>query len=124
MYNDIGDCFWGLLEFIRYKLPEDVIVYVIMHEDTNESGTTKLKTIGKLLDEKCCIEGLVTVCLRCMSEDGRHFFKTVTDGSDISKAPDDMFENAEIDNDLKFVDTTIREYWGLIPNKSESEENK
>lgn len=120
LYNDIGDDFWGLFKFIKNKLPSDVIVYVIMHEDTNESGTTKLKTIGKLLDDKVCLEGMVTVCMRCMSEDGWHYFKTVTDGSDITKTPEDMFDNEKIDNDLKFVDKTIREYYEL----NESEENK
>lgn len=120
LYNDIGDDFWGLFKFIKNKLPSDVIVYVIMHEDTNESGTTKLKTIGKLLDDKVCLEGMVTVCMRCMSEDGRHYFKTVTDGSDITKTPEDMFDNEKIDNDLKFVDKTIREYYEL----NESEANK
>lgn len=120
LYNDIGDAFWGLLKFIKNKLPSDVIVYVIMHEDTNENGTTKLKTIGKLLDDKVCLEGMVTVCMRCMSEDGRHYFKTVTDGHDITKTPEEMFGSEEIDNDLKFVDTTIREYYEI----NESEESK
>lgn len=39
-------------------------------------------------------------------------FITQSDGSDISKSPEGMFE-LEIENDLKFVDQTIREYWGL-----------
>ena len=120
LYNDIGDTFWGLLKFIKNKLPGNVIVYVIMHEDTNENGTTKLKTIGKLLDDKVCLEGMVTVYMRCMSEDCRHHFKTVTDGHDITKTPEEMFGSEEIDNDLKFVDATIREYSEL----NESEENK
>ena len=77
----------------------------------------KLKTIGKILDEKVCLEGMVTVCLRCMSVDGKHFFKTHTDGSDITKSPEDMFSSDEIENDLKAVDTVIREYYGL--NKGE-----
>lgn len=120
LYNDIADDFWGLFKFIKNKLPDDIIVYVIMHEDTNENGITKLKTIGKLLDDKVCLEGMVTVCLRCMSEDGRHYFKTVTDGRDITKTPEEMFDSEEIDNDLKFVDKTIREYYEL----NESEETK
>lgn len=31
---------------------------------------------------------------------------------DIAKSPEDMFP-LEIENDLKAVDTTIREYWGI-----------
>lgn len=126
LYNEIADDFYFLINFIRKELPEDVIVYIMMHENANDDGTTQLKTIGKLLDDKCCIEGLVTICLRCLSQDGRHFFKTTTDGYDITKAPEDMFPE-EIENDLKAVDTAIREYWGLTPDdekeaKNESEE--
>ena len=119
LYNEIGDRFWGLMKHIK-SLPQDVIVYIIMHDESNDAGEVKLKTIGKLLDEKVNIQGMVTIVLRCMSENGRHFFRTHTDGYDITKSPEDMFESDEIDNDLKFVDTVIREYYGL----NESEENK
>ena len=118
LYNDLADSFWGLFKFIKTKLPQDVIVYILMHEDSDESGNMKLKTIGKLLDDKVCLEGMVTVCLRCMSADGRHFFRTVTDGSDITKSPEEMFES-EIENDLKAVDTIIREYYNFGGNNSD-----
>jgi len=118
LYNDLADSFWGLFKFIKTKLSQDTIVYILMHEDSDESGNMKLKTIGKLLDDKVCLEGMVTVCLRCMSVDGRHFFRTVTDGSDITKSPEEMFES-EIENDLKAVDTIIREYYGFGGNNSD-----
>ena len=114
LYNDIADSFWALLRFIQNDLPEDVIVYIIMHENTGDYGETKLRTIGKLLDEKVCIEGMVTICLRCMVEGDRHYFRTQSSGMDISKSPEEMFP-LEIENDLKAVDTRIREYWGLSP---------
>ena len=63
LYNSIADDAYGLIMFIKNKLPDDVIVYLVMHEETNDYGDTKLKTIGKLLDQKVCVEGLVTVCL-------------------------------------------------------------
>lgn len=74
-----------------------------MHEDVNDNGGVKLKTIGKLLDEKVCLEGMVTICLRCFSAEGNNFFRTVTDGADITKSPEEMFDSDEIDNDLKAV---------------------
>ena len=120
LYNDIADNFWKLIRFIQSDLADDVIVYIIMHESTSDYGETKLRTIGKLLDEKVCIEGQVTIALRCMTDGTRHYFRTQSNGNDISKSPEEMFE-LEIDNDLKFVDTTIREYWNL--SKNESEEN-
>ncbi len=112
LYNDIADSFWSLITVIKNELPDDVIVYMIMHEDTTDYGETKLRTIGKLLSEKVCIEGMSTVVLRCVVRDGKHLFLTQSDGSDISKSPEGMFDR-EIENDLKSVDTTIREYWNL-----------
>ena len=112
LYNDIADSFWSLITVIKNELPDDVIVYMIMHEDTTDYGETKLRTIGKLLSEKVCIEGMSTVVLRCVVRDGKHLFLTQSDGSDISKSPEGMFDR-EIENDLKSVDTVIREYWGL-----------
>ena len=78
--------------------------------DVKKPGPYKI-VWGELLDEKGCLEGMVTVCIRCMSVDGKHYFRTQTDGLDISKSPEDMFPAVEIDNDLKFVDTKIREYY-------------
>ena len=120
LYNDIADAFWGLLRFIQDDLPEDVIVYIIMHEATSDYGETKLRTIGKLLDEKVCVEGMVSIALRCMVEGDRHFFRTQSSGMDISKSPEGLFESLEIENDLKAVDTRIREYWGLAPSQEVS----
>lgn len=112
LYNDIADSFWSLITVIKNELPDDIIVYMIMHEDTTDYGETKLRTIGKLLSEKVCIEGMSTVVLRCVVRDGKHLFLTQSDGSDISKSPEGMFE-LEIENDLKFVDDSIRSYWRL-----------
>ncbi len=112
LYNNIADSFWGLLSFIKTELPEDVLVYLTIHEDTNDYGETKIRTIGKLLSEKVCIEGMATIVLRCVVRDGKHLFITQSDGSDISKSPEGMFER-EIENDLKACDGIIREYWGL-----------
>lgn len=123
MYDDLADMFYKLISEIKRSVPEDVIVYIVMHEDVSENtGDVKPKTIGKLLDSKVCIEGMVTICLRCMSENGRHFFRTVTDGYDPVKTPEDMFNSDEIDNDLKLVDDTIREFYGL--NKAETKSKK
>ena len=113
LYNSIADDAYNLIMFIKNELPDDTIVYLIMHEETSDYGETKLKTIGKLLDQKVCVEGLVTICLRAMKEGtDRYFFRTQSDGMDISKSPEGMFE-LQIPNDLKAVDTAIREYWGL-----------
>lgn len=112
LFNTIGDQFWNLIQFIKFKLPEDVRVYFMMHEISNDTGEIKVRTIGKLLDEKVCIEGMFTVCLHCMTNGQRHYFKTQGGANDIAKSPEDMFE-LEIENDLKFVDNRIVEFYGF-----------
>lgn len=113
MYDAMADSIHNLFAAVKL-LPEDAIVYIIFHEDVNDNGDIGIKTIGRLLDRKVCVEGMTTIVLRCMSDKtGKHFFKTVTDGADITKTPEDMFQDTEIPNDLKFVDTTIREYYNL-----------
>ena len=113
LYNDLGDKYWSLIEFVKNKLPAYKIVYFNMHEDKNDFGDIKPKTIGKLLDEKVCIEGMFTIVLRCINENNKHYFSTQSDGSDVAKTPMEMFKEPKIDNDLKMVDTVIREYYEL-----------
>ena len=113
LFNQIGDEFWDLILFVKEKLPEDVFVYFMMHEISNDYGEIKVRTIGKLLDEKVCIEGMFTICLHCMTDGARHYFKTQGGTMDIAKSPEEMFD-LEIENDLKAVDTRAREYWGIV----------
>ena len=89
----MADDYWNLIEWCKTRLPEDKIVYFIMHEDKNEFGESRPKTIGKLLDDKVCIEGLFTIVLHAISEGGEYKFRTQTDGSDVAKSPIDMFDS-------------------------------
>lgn len=110
LYNSIGDHFWNLIDLIRAE-PSNARVYLIMHEDMNDFGQVKPKTIGRLIDEKVCLEGLFTICLRCMISDGKHIFRTQSDGLDVTKSPMGMFDELEIDNDLNMVDQKICDYY-------------
>lgn len=110
LFNQIGDEFWDLILFVKEQLPEDVLVYFIMHEISNDLGEVKVRTVGKLLDEKVCVEGMFTICLHCMTDGTKHYFKTQGGSNDIAKSPEGMFD-LEIENDLKTVDTTVREYY-------------
>lgn len=113
MYDDIADNLYFTVDLSKTQLPKDMVIYIILHEEIDEWGNSKILYIGKQLSRKAPLETRCTVVLRCMSENGRHFFRTTTDGSDIAKSPEEMFEKDEIDNDLKMVDETIREYWNL-----------
>lgn len=111
LYNEIADNFYGLVKFIADELPEDMIVYVTMHEEMNDMGYSKPKTIGKLLDDKVCVEGMFTIVFHSMKLDGKYVFATNTDGLDVTKTPIGMFNENYVDNDLETIDNVIREYY-------------
>ena len=99
---------------ITYKeLPDDVVVYFFGHSERDGDGGEKFKTIGKLLDEKVCVEGYFTIVLKTVVQDGRYLFSTRNDGMDTVKTPLGMFSDALIENDLAAVDKTIREYYNI-----------
>ena len=95
------------------ELPDDVVVYFFGHSERDEGGGEKFKTIGKLLDEKVCVEGYFTIVLKTVVQDGRYLFSTRNDGMDTVKTPLGMFNDALIENDLAAVDKTIREYYNI-----------
>lgn len=121
LYNTLGDNFWNLIQFVVNDMPADKIVYIIMHEDTDDYGNVKAKTIGKLLDEKICLEGMFTIVLRSVNNLTEHKFITQSDGGAISKSPEEMFEDIEIPNDLLYVDNRIREYYEIENPKNKEE---
>lgn len=123
LYNQLADDFYRMIRVIADEAPPDRIVYVIMHEDTNEFGDIKPKTIGKLLDEKVCLEGMFTIVLRAVKGE-RYMFVTQSRDGAVSKSPDDMFPEVEIDNDLLYVDNTIREYYGIENPKNKEQEDQ
>jgi len=118
-YGKFTDMAVNFREVIRCAVedtPDDCIVYFLHHTETTETGKIKAKTIGKMLDNQLTLEGLFSIVLLCEATKDRHFFITKSDGTNTAKSPMDMFET-EIDNDLKFVDTTIRAYWNLNNQK-------
>lgn len=109
-FTDIALNFTNLIKFVINKTPDDYIVYFLHHIETNELGKVKAKTIGKMLDEKLTLEGLFSIVLMCKTDGKDYYFETQSDGNNTCKSPMDMFE-PKIENDLKMVDTTIREYY-------------
>lgn len=120
-FSVIAQEFYNFVEFIK-QLDGDKRVYLMMHEEKSESGDIAPKTCGKMLDNQICVEGLFSILLRCVFDGKEHKFKTATDGLDVCKTPIDMFESEYIDNDLKLVDDTICEYYGI--NKENKVEEK
>ena len=127
-FTNMAVNFEKLMEFIINDLAGDVIVYFLHHVELPDNGKYKAKTIGKMLDNQLTLEGLFSIVLFCTADENHHCFITQSKGISTAKSPEEMFPE-EIENDLKAVDTAIREYWGLAPNElepndTESEENK
>ena len=120
-YNEMGNNFFNLINGIK-NIEGGKTVYLIMHEDTDENGNVKPKTIGKLLDDKVNIQGMFTVCIRSMFDNGNYIFRLKTNGQDCVKTPFGMFDTDTMENDLKEFDKVVREYYDL--DKIESEEEK
>ena len=112
-FTTMGFNFWDLVRFVINTLPKEKIVYFLHHVETTDSGDQRVKTVGKLLNEKITLEGMFTIVLKAVYHDGNYSFMTRTNGKDTAKSPMDMFFTEEIDNDLKMVTQTIREYYGI-----------
>lgn len=111
-FTDIGKNFWNLVQS-SISLPDDIIIYFLGHVERDQNGNEKFKTIGKLLDDKITVEGMFTIVLRSQAVDGKYSFRTQTNGMDTAKSPMGLFDTLEIDNDLKFVDRQIRDYYAI-----------
>ena len=111
-YNEMGNNFFNLINGIK-NIQGGKTVYLIMHEDTDDNGNVKPKTIGKLLDDKVNIQGMFTICIRAMFDNGNYIFRLKTNGQDCVKTPFGMFESDSMENDLKAFDEVVREYYEL-----------
>lgn len=110
--------FYNLVQFVIRGLPVDVLVYFLHHSETTEDGHVKAKTSGKMLDNQLTLEGLFSIVLFAKTENGKYTFITQSDGMSTAKSPMEMFP-LEIDNDLKYVDKTAREYFELTTIQKE-----
>ena len=111
-FTEMAVHFYDLIQFVIRQMPPDCIVYFLHHTDDID-GKVKAKTVGKMLNEKLTVEGLFSIVLMAKNLDGRYIFRTHSDGRDTVKTPMDMFDQDEIDNDLKAVDAAIREYYNM-----------
>lgn len=124
-FTEMAKNYEEMLRTIQEDTSPDTIVYVMQHIEADENGKVKAKTLGKMLDQQLTIEGLFSIVLLAKADERRHYFVTQSDGTNPCKSPMGMFDDIEIDNDLKMVDDTIREYYGLkkatAPKKTKGE---
>ncbi len=108
-YTQMAANFRNLIHFVNDLEEEDKIVYFLHHSESDTDGREKVKTIGKMLDEKLTVEGCFDIVLYCKDQK----FYTQGDSISTAKTPEGLFDTIEIPNDLKYVDTKIREYYEL-----------
>lgn len=109
-FTDIGKHAWNIFN-TAMLLPEDVRVYLLSHSQADDFGKIKMKTIGKMLDEKITVEGMFSIVMRTIVQNGNYLFATKNNGSDTTKTPLGLFEQDLIDNDLAAVDKAIHDYY-------------
>ena len=124
-FTDIALDFKNLLDFIQTNTNDDITVYLLHHTETNENGKIKAKTSGKMIDNQLTLEGLFSIVLMTRAYDGNYKFLTQSNGLDPVKTPMEMFDEKEIDNDLKEVDRVIRQYYEMtVPYKDKEGSNE
>lgn len=113
-FTDFAVNFERLLECAN-GTDADTTVYFMMHPERDERGRIKPKTIGRMLDEKLCVEGMFPIVLEAVNDEAGYSFVTGGAPNSPVKAPMGMFETDRIDNDLALVDAAVRDYWGMAP---------
>ena len=113
-FTDIGGAGFDIAQCAS-ELAHNQRVYILAHTQTDEMGQIRIKTLGKLLDDKVVVEGMFTTVLRTHVDPGanKYVFTTQNNGHDTVKSPMGLFEANEIENDLAKVDATICDYYGI-----------
>lgn len=118
-FTDIGGAGYDIVQAAS-QLAENKRVYVLAHTATDDMGNVRIKTLGRMLDEKIVVEGLFTTVLRTFVDPGTgYFFLTHNNGHDTVKSPMGMFKENQIENDLAAVDATICDYYGISSQDGE-----
>lgn len=113
-YTDMALNFRNLIHDINRIAPDDVVFYFLHHtEYDSNSGKTKAKTVGRMIDQYLTLEGCFDIVLLTQTDGKEHYFITQSDGYTTAKSPADMFPDVKISNDLQFIDKRIRDFWNL-----------
>jgi hypothetical protein len=117
-FTDIAKHAWNVITKSR-DLRDSLKVFFLCHDEIiteNFQPKRKIKTIGKMLDEKITLEGLFTVVLftdiqKTKENERIYTFITQNDGTTTGKSPKGMFEDLNIPNDLSLVIKKINAYY-------------
>jgi len=108
-FTDIGSNAWKIVKALT-EARDDLDCFILTHNYVDVDGKSKIRTIGKMLDDKVNLEGMFTVILHTMLVDNEYKFLTNSDGIHMAKSPMGMFTDKIIDNNLLNVKKTINNY--------------
>lgn len=108
-FTDIAD---GAYKMFKAAIEKDSKqnFYFFAHLEDNDSGLVQYKTLGQTIRNNLVPEGLTNIVVQSAVDMGDFVFKVKTDGKGV-KTPLGMFDTEAIDNDLKLLDTKIREFY-------------
>jgi len=109
-FSEIAQHMWLVMNNLT-AARDDLTCFVLSHSEIDNTGVSKPKTVGKMLDDKVTLEAMVTVVFHTVVKDGEYMFLTQNDGSHISKSPMGMFDEILIPNDLFEIKKAIESYY-------------
>lgn len=108
-FRDIGTFVWNIVNELQ-SCRSDMFCYVMIHSDLKDDGTYKPKTVGKMVDNQICLEGMFTTIFHSLVIDNKYKFLTQNDGVHMAKSPMGIFNDRYIDNDLSEINILIESY--------------
>lgn len=109
-YSELANHYWQIIT-AACSCRDNLTSIFISHNEIDNNGKSKIKTIGKLLDEKITIEGMFTIVLHSVIIDNQFKFMTQNDGNHSCKSPIGLFDDFLIDNDLQFIIEQVKQYY-------------
>lgn len=116
-FDKFTDIAWDLYSVLN--IPDmiqnrnDLTFFYLTHSEVDsKTMQTNVRSIGKAISEKVVMEGLFTIVLESVVENGEYLFLTHNvHGTSVVKTPMDMFEEDYIPNDLTLVLKALKEYY-------------
>lgn len=114
-WTNLAKSLYDLTKIAR-SVRNDLYIIFTFHIESNDTGKTKIKTAGKLIDNTVNLDGLFTYILYAetimdpITDEVRHVFRTKTNGTDSCKTPPGCFEEKYIPNDIGYVIEQIEKY--------------
>lgn len=109
VYDALSKDFYHLIEAILNKQTEQNF-YLFGHLEDPDSSTKALKTLGQATRKNNNPEGWTNIVFESVVDLDEFVFKVKTDGSGV-KSPLDMFEDSQVENDLKVINEKINAYY-------------